>query len=86
MKKPPNRPAVERPCVSTDVYEGRLLEAQLCGPDLIGLVDGRELPGFFLFARAAIAAGKKYVDEQIKEEQAKQAIKDSLTRNKGKKK
>lgn len=49
-------------------YHGRRLHAAYMGPDLIGYVDGVELSGFFLNVEAAISGGRRYVDEQIKEE------------------
>jgi hypothetical protein len=49
-------------------YHGRRLHASYMGPDLLSNVDGVELPAFYLSVEAAIGAGRRYVDDQIKEE------------------
>lgn len=53
-------------------YEGRVLSAHHMGPDLLAYVDGVELAAFYLNVESAHAAGRRYVDEQIKEEKKKQ--------------
>jgi hypothetical protein len=52
-------------------YHGRRIHASYMGPDLIANVNGVELPGFYLTVEAAIAGGRRYVDDQIKEEAKK---------------
>lgn len=54
-------------------YHGRRLHASSMGPDLLSNVDGVELPAFYLSVEAAIAAGRRYVDDQIKEEAKRKA-------------
>jgi hypothetical protein len=58
-------------------YHGRRLHASFMGPDLLANVDGVELPAFYLSVEAAIA-GRRYVDDQVREE-AKKAAKESAT-------
>jgi histidinol-phosphate/aromatic aminotransferase/cobyric acid decarboxylase-like protein len=57
-------------------YHGRRLHASFMGPDLLANVNGVELPAFYLTVEAAIAAGRRYVDDQVREE-AKKAAKES---------
>jgi hypothetical protein len=54
-------------------HHGRRLHASFMGPDLLANVDGIELPAFYLSVEAAIAAGRRYVDDQIREEEKKAA-------------
>lgn len=50
-------------------YHGAKLTAHYLGPDLLCCVDGTELSGtFYTNVEAALAAGRRYVDAQIKEE------------------
>ena len=57
---------IQRKLVRSETYEGRTLEARHMGPDLLGFVNGVELSGFFVDARAAIDGGKRFVDAEIK--------------------
>lgn len=64
--------AIQRQPVGDVVpYRGRWLRVAYMGPDLLGYVDYVELSGFFLTVEAAIKAGKRYVDDEIKAEQDK---------------
>lgn len=58
---------VERTTVKSEWYEGRLVSAKFMGPDLLAYVGDVELPNFYETPRAAIAAGKRYIDEENKE-------------------
>lgn len=58
--------SLQRVVVSTEIYQGRKLVARFCGPDLLAYVDAIELSGFYLDTRAAMLAGKKHVDAEIK--------------------
>ena len=57
------RPPVGEP----ETYKGHTLQARFLGPDLLGYVDDVELPNFYASAAAARDAGRRYVDDQIKE-------------------
>jgi hypothetical protein len=48
-------------------YKGSTILVTLAGPDLLCYVDGTELPNFFLSVKGAHTAGKRYVDEKLKE-------------------
>ena len=75
-----------RKLIVSEVYEGRTLEVRYMGPDLLGYVTAPgekvpvELSGFFLDARAAIAGGKRFVDEQIKEAKKREVASARATR------
>jgi hypothetical protein len=47
-------------------YHGRRLHAGYMGPDLLGYVDDIELGGFYLTVEAAIGAGRRHVDAEIR--------------------
>lgn len=49
-------------------YRGATIEARRMGPDLLAYVDGVELPNFYLNTEAVRVAGRKYVDQRLKEE------------------
>jgi hypothetical protein len=55
-------------------YEGRRLVARFMGPDLLAYVNDVELASFYINVESAIAAGRRYVDDEIKEA-AKRAAK-----------
>lgn len=63
---------VERKIVGKSEYKGSEITVRHMGPDLLGYVDGVELSGFFTNTAAAIAGGERYVDQMIKERNAKQ--------------
>jgi hypothetical protein len=67
-----------RKLIRSECYEGRTLEARFMGPDLLGYCvpqgqDPVELAGFFIDAQAAIDAGKRFVDAQIKAQKERDA-------------
>lgn len=64
-------PLKRRQVGDAERYHGRRLSAHFLGPDLLGYVDDIELSGFYLNVEAALAAGRRYVDDQIKEEAKK---------------
>jgi len=64
--------AIERQIVGKSEYRGSEITVRHMGPDLLGYVDGVELSGFFINTAAAIAGGERYIDQQIKEQNAKQ--------------
>jgi hypothetical protein len=49
-------------------YQGRRLVARHMGPDLLAYVNDVELASFYINVESAIAAGRRYVDDEIKEE------------------
>lgn len=58
---------IEREIIGeAEEYHGRVLTARFMGPDLLGYVDGIELGGFYRNRTAAINAGKRYVDAEMK--------------------
>ena len=64
--------AIERKQVGdAERYLGRRLTAHYMGPDLLARVDGVELANFYVGVEAAIAAGRRYVDDQVKEQKGK---------------
>ena len=54
-------------------YHGRTITARYMGPDLLGYVNDVELGGFFLDLEAVRAAGRRYVDAEIKAEEERQS-------------
>lgn len=50
----------------TETYKGHEIKVRYIGPDLLGEVDGLEMPNFYLNAEAARNACKNYIDETIK--------------------
>jgi hypothetical protein len=61
---------IERKQVGKPVmYEGRKIIVRYMGPDLLTYVDDIELGGFYLNSEAAIGAGKRHIDAEIKAEQ-----------------
>lgn len=63
--------AIERKIVGESEYRGSKITVRRMGPDLLGYVDGVELSGFFINTAAAIAGGERYIDQQIKEHNAR---------------
>jgi hypothetical protein len=64
-------PLKRRQVGDAERYHGRRLHAAHMGPDLLSYVDDVELGGFYLNVEAALAAGRRYVDGQIKEEKSR---------------
>lgn len=52
-------------------YRGHKIVAHLAGPDLLGYVDDVELSGFYLNTAAVSAAGQRYIDGKIKDQEKK---------------
>lgn len=63
--------SIERKIVATSEYLGSHIVVRHMGPDLLVYVDDSELGGFFVNVPAAIAGGHRHVDQQLKEERAK---------------
>lgn len=63
--------SLTRKLIRRESYQGRMLEARFMGPDLLAFVDGIELNCFYLDAQAAIDAGKRHVDAELKAEREK---------------
>jgi hypothetical protein len=59
--------SVVRKLVKSEEFHGRKLEARHMGPDLLGYVDGVELSGFFIDVEAALAGGRRFVEDEEKE-------------------
>lgn len=63
--------SLTRPIVGDlERYRDHLISAHYVGPDLIAMVDGQELPAFYLNAEAARAAGRRFVDDKLKAQEA----------------
>lgn len=69
-----DRPPVGEPYM----YRGCLVTATLIQPDLLGYVDGQEMPHFYLDLRSVRFAAEKMIDAKIKEQEEK---KDAKRRN-----
>lgn len=54
-------------------YQGRRLLARYAGPDLLAYVDDMELAGFYINVEAALEAGRRHVNAEIKEAKAKKS-------------
>ena len=50
-----------------ELYRNHAIQAVYMGPDLLVEVDTVELGNFYLTREAALAAGRRYVDEKLKE-------------------
>lgn len=61
-------PIPRRQVGDAERYQGRRLTAHYMGPDLLAYVDGVDLAAFYLTVEAAMEAGRRYVDDQVKEE------------------
>lgn len=64
-----NTPLQRKQVGDAERYHGRRLTAHYMGPDLLSQVDGVEMSGFYRDVESALAAGRRYVDAQIKEEE-----------------
>ncbi len=51
---------------ATEDYRGYTLSVRYMGPDLLAYVGVIELSGFYLNREAALAAARRYVDDDIK--------------------
>lgn len=59
---------IQRKLICSEDYRGYQIHVKYMGPDLLAYVGEEELPGFYLDSQAALAAGKRYVDDKIREE------------------
>jgi hypothetical protein len=57
---------IKRKLIRSEAYQGRTIEARWMGPDLLCFVNGTELGSFYIDAQAAIDAGSRYIDADIK--------------------
>jgi hypothetical protein len=62
------------------VYRGYLITATLAGPDLLGYIDGEEMPNFYRDLAAVRKIGSRNVDLKIKEQEEKKGEKRSSGR------
>lgn len=53
------------------MYRGCLITAAHMGPDLIGYIDGQEMPNFYMDLAAVRRVGSRNVDLKIKEQEEK---------------
>lgn len=53
------------------IYRGYRITATFIGPDLLGHIDGEEMPNFYVDLAAVRKAGSKNVDLKIKEKEEK---------------
>jgi len=61
---------IQRPTIGEPVeYRGKKIEVRHMGPDLLAYVDGEELPNFYVDADSARAAGRRYIDQILKEKE-----------------
>jgi hypothetical protein len=58
---------IERKLVHTEVYKTRTITVRHMGPDLLSYVGDIELPNFYWDTQAAVSAGKRYINEEIRE-------------------
>lgn len=61
---------VERKLVGGPLYyRGSRITATLLGPDLLGQIDGEEMPHFYMGITALQTCAMKAIDERIKEQE-----------------
>lgn len=53
------------------MYRGYKITATFIGPDLMGQIDGEEMPNFYMDLAAVRRAGSRNVDLKIKEREEK---------------
>lgn len=53
------------------MYRGHLITATFIGPDLLGHIDGEEMPNFYMDLAAVRKAAERNVDLKIKEQEEK---------------
>lgn len=53
------------------IYRGYKITATFIGPDLLGQIDGEEMPNFYMDLAAVRRAGSRNVDLKIKEQEEK---------------
>lgn len=63
---------IDRPPVGDPyMYRGYMITATFIGPDLLGYIDGEEMPNFYMDLAAVRKAGSRNVDLKIKEREEK---------------
>lgn len=63
---------VQRPTVGKPyIYRGHSVTAVLIQPDLLGYIDGEEMPHFYLNMQAVRENAEKMIDAKIKEQEKK---------------
>lgn len=63
---------VERQAVGDPyIYRGYQITATFIGPDLLGYIDGEEMPNFYMDLAAVRKVGSRNVDLKIKEREEK---------------
>lgn len=53
------------------IYRGHKITATFIGPDLLGQIDGEEMPNFYMDLAAVRKIGARNVDLKIKEQEEK---------------
>lgn len=61
-------------------HQGRTITATLMQPDLLGQIDGQEMPHFYLTLHALQEAAKRMIDADIKEKEEKRRARRSNDR------
>lgn len=61
--------AIERKLVDSIDYKGHKIECRLLQPDLLGYIDGVEMPHMYQTTKAIFDLAKKQIDETEKEKQ-----------------
>ncbi len=59
-------PLIRKQVGDAERYEGRRIVARYMGPDLLAYVNDIELASFYVNVESAIAAGRRYIDDEIK--------------------
>lgn len=63
--------AVKRQLIGEpETYRGHKIEVRHMGPDLLGYVDGEEIPNFFETAEATRRACRRFIDDKYRETQS----------------
>lgn len=55
------------------MYRGYMITATFIGPDLLGYIDGQEMPNFYMDLAAVRRVGARNVDLKIKEQEEKKS-------------
>lgn len=60
-----------KPVGDPHMYRGYLVTATFIGPDLLGYIDGEEMPNFYMDLAAVRKTAERNVDLKIKEREEK---------------
>jgi len=60
---------INRKLIATEEYRGRTIEVRFMGPDVISMIDGVELPNFFLSSDGARRTARRCIDDWLKEQE-----------------